>query len=146
VTTGRFLLLGAGDLAREVAKILVGTAAESDAPCDIAAFSKGPGACASDFTKTCASSAEALRDFPPSVPLGQMQTVDEVASLAAWLISAASGATVLHSGGWKNSGEPPRRKCDLGQCRWQEAILPTPRPSPIRRLSAAWRGAYAPDS
>jgi len=66
VITGRFLLLGAGDLAREVAKILAGAAAEFGTSCDIAAFNNGPGACAPDFTRTCASSVEALRDFPPS--------------------------------------------------------------------------------
>jgi sugar O-acyltransferase (sialic acid O-acetyltransferase NeuD family) len=66
VTTGKFLLLGAGDLAREVAKILAGAAAESDTPCEIAAFSDVAGACAPDFPQFCAGPSAALRNFPPA--------------------------------------------------------------------------------
>lgn len=66
MTTRRILLLGAGDLAREVAKILVPGAGASGTPCEIAAYCDVPGAVAPEFTRFCANTDEALRNFPPA--------------------------------------------------------------------------------
>src|SRR5689334_4930866 len=66
MTARRFLLLGAGDLAREVAKILAGLVEASGASCEIAAFSNLPGGVAPEFVRSCVTPAEALRDFSPS--------------------------------------------------------------------------------
>jgi sugar O-acyltransferase (sialic acid O-acetyltransferase NeuD family) len=66
MTTRRFLLLGAGDLAREVATILVQSGETSATPCEIAAFSDVAGTGPPAFERCCHSFDAALRDFPPS--------------------------------------------------------------------------------
>lgn len=60
----RYLLLGAGDLAREVAQILSST---SGPLLEVAVFCDIPSALSPDFTRSCATTAEALEHFPPTL-------------------------------------------------------------------------------
>lgn len=62
----RYLLLGGGDLVREVARLLVDTAADSGQPCKIAVFSDRPNALIPESAEFCSTPSEALQRFPPS--------------------------------------------------------------------------------
>ena len=56
----RFSLLGGGDLAREGAKIPVGTTAESRVLCENVALGNVPDAIVPEFTKSCAGTPEVI--------------------------------------------------------------------------------------
>lgn len=62
----RYLLLGGGDLVREVAKLLVDTAGNASQPCEIAVFSDRANALVPESAESCSTPVEALRRFPPS--------------------------------------------------------------------------------
>lgn len=66
VTGRKFLLLGAGDLAREVAGILREATGTMEGECDIAVFSETSAGIASEFQNFCIRPADAQRKFPPS--------------------------------------------------------------------------------
>lgn len=61
----RYLLLGAGDVAREVTAILGEIAHQSGPEYEIACFSDNPDAIAPCFKLSCSSQSDALERFPP---------------------------------------------------------------------------------
>lgn len=65
MTIKRYLLLGAGDLAREVGKILEVNAADTGAICELAVFSNSD-SIAPQFTRYCLNPRQAVAEFPPS--------------------------------------------------------------------------------
>lgn len=66
LTTHRYLLLGAGDLARETARILQDIASAKGLACEIAAYNdRVPGSPV--FTRQCLSLEQALEQCPPSL-------------------------------------------------------------------------------
>src|SRR5947209_339248 len=66
MTIGRYLLLGAGDLAREVARILMRNAEFSRSISEIAVVGDIPDRVSPEFDRFCVTPGDALREYPPS--------------------------------------------------------------------------------
>jgi len=82
--TGHYLLLGGGDLAREVVAVLQERAAADGALCAVAVYDDHPDNIAACFESVCLSPKEALQKCPPGLWLALNCVGDPAARASLW--------------------------------------------------------------